>query len=100
MRNLCSTKQIHGMRISRNGSRGILKFSHNKDIKKMLNKFNVGHAKTKHTLLGTHLKFFKRRYSQTNEEVTCLTYTSAISSLMYVMVCTRLYIAHALRVVS
>ena len=49
------------------------------------------------------VKLFVEQCPKTQEEeedVSCFPYASAVSSLMYVMVCTRLDIAHAMRVLS
>jgi len=54
------------------------------------------------TLLG-HLRLTKEMCPKTKEEedkISKVPYDSTIRSLMYVMVCTRLYIAHAVGVVS
>jgi len=92
MKDLGPAKQILGMRISRDRSKGILNLSQEKYIKKLLSKFNVGNAKTRNTHLGTHLKFSKRQSSHTEEEehhMSKVPYASAVGSLMYAMVCTR-----------
>ena len=65
--------------------------------------FYKNYAKTRNTPLGTHLKFSKRQSSQTEEEeshMSKVSYASTVGSLMYVMVCTRPDIAHAVGVVS
>jgi len=103
MKDLSPAKQILGMRISRDRSKGILNLSHKKYIEKLPSRFNVGNAKTRNTPLGIHLKFSKRQSSQTEEEeshMSKMPYVSTVGSLMYVMVCTRPDIAHAMGVVS
>ena len=53
--------------------------------------------------LGSHFKLSKEQSSKTEEErdhMSKMPYASAIGSLMYAMVCTRLKIAHAVEVVS
>ena len=60
-------------------------------------------AKAISTPLPSHLKLTKEMCPKTQEEehkMSKLSYTSAIGSLMYAMVCTRLDIAHALGVLS
>ena len=103
MKDLGPAKQILGMRIFRNRSEGVLKLSQEKYIEKLLDRFNVGDAKTRNTPLGTHLKFSKKQSPQSDEE-TCymsrVPYASAVGSLMYAMVSTRPDIAHAVGVVS
>jgi hypothetical protein len=103
MKDLGPAKQILGMRIFRNRTEGFLKLSQAKYIKKLLERFNVGDAKTRNTPLETHLKFSKDQYPQSYEEESHMSkvpYASTIGSLMYAMVCTRPDIAHAVGVVS
>jgi len=91
------------MRISMDRFEGIMNLSPEKYIEKLLRRFNVGNAKTRNTPLGTHLKFSKRQSSLIKEEeshMSKVSYASAIGSLMYVMVCTRLDIAHAIELLS
>ena len=65
MKDLSPAKKILGMRISRDRSEGIMNLSQEKYIEKLLSKFNAGNAKTRNTPLGTHLKFSKKKSSQT-----------------------------------
>src|ERR1044072_734417 len=55
MKDLGPAKQILGMRISRKRSEGTLKLSQQKYVEKLLDRFNVGDAKTRSTPLGNHL---------------------------------------------
>ncbi|RVW99369.1 Retrovirus-related Pol polyprotein from transposon TNT 1-94 [Vitis vinifera] len=60
-------------------------------------------AKPMSTPLGSHFKLSKEQSPKTEKEryhMSKVPYASAIGSLMYVMVCTRPDIAHAVRVVS
>ena len=60
-------------------------------------------AKVVCTLLVGHLKLTKEMCPKTQEEegkISKVPYASTIGSLMYVMVCTRLYIAHIVGVFS
>ena len=101
MKNLGATKQILGMRITRNG--GVLRLSQEEYVKNVLSRFRMGEAKLVSTLLATHFKLSKEQSATTEEErdhMTKVPYASAIGSLMYAMVCTRLYISHAVGVVS
>ena len=53
--------------------------------------------------MGSHFKLSKEQSPKTEEErdhMSKVPYASAIGSLMYAMVCTRLDIAHAVGVVS
>jgi hypothetical protein len=60
-------------------------------------------AKPISTPLENHFKLTKKMCPKTQEEIEYVSrvpYSSTIDSLMYVMVCTRLDIAHAVGVVS
>ena len=72
-------------------------------MKKILSKFNMKEAKPVSTHLGSHFKLSKEQSPKTEEEMDHMSkvpYASTIGSLMYAMVCTRPYIAHAVGVVS
>ena len=72
-------------------------------MKKVLSKFNMNEAKPVSTPLGSHFKLSKEQSPKTEEErdhMSKVPYASAIGSLMYAMVCTRLDIAYAVGVVS
>ena len=63
----------------------------------------MNEAKPVSTPLGSHFKLSKEQSPKREEErdhMSKVPYASAIGSLMYAMVCTRLDIAHAVRVVS
>ncbi|RVW76154.1 Retrovirus-related Pol polyprotein from transposon TNT 1-94 [Vitis vinifera] len=103
MKDLGAAKQILGMRIIRDKTNGTLKLSQSEFVKKVLNRFNINEAKPVSTPLGSHFKLSKEQSPKTEEEMDHMSkvpYASAISSLMYVMVCTRSDIAHAVGVVS
>ena len=66
-------------------------------------KFNSNEAKLVITPLGSHFRLSKEQLLKTKEEsdhISKVPYASAIGSLMYVMVCTRLDIAHIVEVVT
>ena len=103
MKDLGVAKQILGMRIIRDKANGTLKLSQSEYVKKVLSRFNMNETKPVSTPLGSHFKLSKEQSPKTEEEkdhMTKVTYVSAIGSLMYAMVCTRLDIAHAVGVVS
>ncbi|RVW50266.1 Retrovirus-related Pol polyprotein from transposon TNT 1-94 [Vitis vinifera] len=103
MKDLGAAKQILGMRIIRDKANGTLKLSQSEYVKKVLNRFNMNEAKPVSTPLGSHFKLSKEQSPKTEEErdhMSKVPYASAIGSLMYAMVCTRLDIAHAVGVVS
>ena len=63
----------------------------------------MNEAKSVSTPLGSHFKLSEEQSPKTEEEMDHMSkmpYASAISSLMYTMVCTRPDIAHVMGVVS
>ena len=103
MKDLGATKQILGMRIIRDKANGTLKLSQPEYLKKVLSRFIMNEAKPISTPLGSHFKLSKEQSLKIEEErdyMSKVPYASAIGSLMYVMVCTRPDIAHAMGVVS
>ena len=103
IKDLGVAKQILGMRIIRDKANGTLKLSQSEYVKKVLSRFNMNETKPVSTPLDSHFKLSKEQSPKTEEErdyMSKVTYVSAIGSLMYAMVCTRLDIAHAVEVVS
>ncbi|KAI3791043.1 hypothetical protein L2E82_04591 [Cichorium intybus] len=91
------------MSIARDRVTGTLKLSQTKYIKKVLEKFSMADAKARSTPLGSQLKLSKKQSPKTGEDkeqMAKVPYASAVSSLMYAMVCTRPDIVHAVGVVS
>ena len=91
------------VRIIRDKANGTLKLSQLEYVKKILNRFNMNEAKPVSTLLGSHFKLSKEQSPKTEEErdyMSKVPYALAIGNLMYAMMCTRQYIAHAVGVVS
>ena len=103
MKDLGAAKQILGMRIIRDKANGTLKLSQSEYVKKVLSGFNINEAKLVSTPLGSHFKLSKEQSPKTEEEkdhMSKVPYASTIGSLMYVMVCTRSDITHAVGVAS
>ncbi|GKU85719.1 hypothetical protein SLEP1_g345 [Rubroshorea leprosula] len=103
MKDLGPAKQIMGMAITRDRKAGKLWLSQEKYVERLLERFNMKHAKPVSTPLANHFKLSKRSCPTTKEEkekMSPIPYYSAVGSLMYAMVCTRPDIAHAVGVVS
>jgi hypothetical protein len=69
----------------------------------VLERFRMHNAKLVSTPLANHFKLTKELFPKTQEEIEYMSkvpYSSTVGSLMYVMVCTRSDIAHAVGVVS
>ncbi|KAL8112467.1 hypothetical protein AgCh_019972 [Apium graveolens] len=103
MEDMGAAKQILGMSIIRDIAKGTLKLSQQKYVEKLLQKFSVQDAKTRSIPLASHFNLTKKQSPKTDEgkkDMAKVPYASAVGSLMYVMVCTRPDIAHAVGVVS
>ena len=77
--------------------------SQEKYVERILERFNMKHAKPVGTPLGGHFKLSKKSCLSSmkeKENTESVPYSSAIGSLMYAMVCTRSDIAHAVGVGS
>ena len=101
MEGLGVAKQILGMRITRDNE--ILKLSHEEYVKKVLNIFNMVEIKPMSIPLASHFWLSKDQSPSTKQKqvyMAKVSYASIIGSLMYVMVCTRSNITHAVGVVS
>uniref|UniRef100_A0A3Q7H7E6 Reverse transcriptase Ty1/copia-type domain-containing protein n=1 Tax=Solanum lycopersicum TaxID=4081 RepID=A0A3Q7H7E6_SOLLC len=68
MKDLGPTKQILGMKISRDRSAGTLNLSQELYIEKVLSRFRVNDAKPRTTPLANHFKLSKEQSSKTAEE--------------------------------
>jgi hypothetical protein len=91
------------MRIKRDMKNCKLTLSQGEYIEKVLERFRMHNEKPVSTPLTSHFKLTKEMCPKTQEEIKYMSrvpYSSTVGSLMYVMVCTRPYIAHAVGVVS
>ena len=91
MKDLGPARQILGMQIIRDRKAKKLQLSQEKYIKRVLERFNMKHAKPVNTPIGSHFKLRKRSCSSSKKEkgdIVSTIYSSAVGSLMYTMVCT------------
>ena len=98
MKDLGAAKQILGMRITSDRKNHKLTLSQSEYIEKVLGRFKMKDEKTISTPLANHFKLTKEMCPKTQEEIDYMSkvpYSSVVGSLMYAMVCTRPYIAHA-----
>ncbi|CAM8990218.1 unnamed protein product [Rhodiola kirilowii] len=103
MKDLGPVKKILGMQILRNMEQGTLFLNQQGYIEKVLTKFGMGNAKTVLTPISQHFKLHKDQSPQSEKDINYMqevTYSCAVGSLMYAMVCTRPDLAHSLSVVS
>ena len=104
MKDLGEARKILGMEITRDREGGKICLTHKQYLKKVLQCFDIS-KKSKHvsTPLAPHIKLSASLSPSSNEERECMSrvpYANVVGSLMYVMVCTRPDISHAIRVVS
>ena len=97
MKDLGATKQILGMRITRDMKNRKLTLSQIEHIQKVLKRFNMQNAKPVTTPLDDDFKLSKETCPKTQEEMDYMykvPYASVVGSLTYAMVCTRPNNAH------
>nr|GFD13035.1 retrovirus-related Pol polyprotein from transposon TNT 1-94 [Tanacetum cinerariifolium] len=103
MKDLGSAKQILGMSIISDKTKGTLRLSQEKYIGKVLEKFNTKDAEAKCQPLGGHFNLSKKQAPKTEasrQRMAKVPYALAVGSVMYAMVCTRPDIAHVVGFVS
>ncbi|MDV3183825.1 MAG: reverse transcriptase domain-containing protein [Sweet potato little leaf phytoplasma] len=103
MKELGAAKRILGIDIKRNRRQGILCLSQEAYSIKMLSKFNMYDSKSVPVPLGRHFKLSVAQSPSDDRQkadMANIPYASAVGSLMYLMVCTRPDLAHAMSVVS
>lgn len=103
MKELGAAKRILGIDIRRNRKQGTLSLSQEVYSSRMLSKFNMYECKPVSVPLGRHFKLSagqSPKDQQQKAEMNNIPYASAVGSLMYLMVCTRPDLAHAMSVVS
>ena len=103
MKDLGNAKRILGMEILRDRKADKLWLSQERYIERMLERFNMKNSKPISTPLVSHFKPSKRLCPSTEKEkgeMSVISYSFTVGSLMYAMVCTRLDISHVIGVVS
>jgi len=103
MKDLGPAKKILGMEISRNRPERKLTLSQAGFAEKVLRRFDMHKSKVVSTPLAAHFKLSADLSPKTDSErkyMEKIPYSSAVGSLMYLMVCTRPDLAQAVSVVS
>ena len=103
MKDLGDANHFLGMRIKRNRKKGILELSQESYIQKVLQRFKMQEGKAVSTPLPSYLKLSKDDSPKSDAEkaeMAKVPYSSAVGSLMYVMIATRPDIAFAVGMVS
>ncbi|GJX40790.1 retrovirus-related pol polyprotein from transposon TNT 1-94 [Tanacetum coccineum] len=103
MKELGEAKKILGMEIIRDQSCKILRVSQSGYVSKILNNFRIDNEKSVKMPFDGHFKLSLKDFLVRDcdvERMSKVPYANAFGSLMYLMVCTRPYIAYAVSVVS
>ncbi|GJS34883.1 retrovirus-related pol polyprotein from transposon TNT 1-94 [Tanacetum coccineum] len=103
MKDLGPSNKILGMQIHRDRVSRKIWLSQKSYVKKILQRFNMQDCKPISTLFPTDVKLSSKMSPSSEKErmeMSRVPYTSAVGSLMFAMICTRLDIAHAVGVVS
>jgi len=103
MKDLGDAKKILGMEITRDRGSGRLWLSPENYVLKVLEKFNMVEVRAVTTLLADHFKLSSKECPQSlkeEEEMSQVSYFSAMRSLLYAMVYTSSDLAYAVSTVS
>ncbi|KAE8698964.1 Alpha-glucan water dikinase [Hibiscus syriacus] len=103
MKDLGSANKILGMQIHRDRSNRKIWLSQKNYLKKILSRFNMQYCKPISTPLPINFKLSSSISPSSKEErmeMSRVPYASAVGSLMFAMICTRLDIAQGVGVVS
>lgn len=103
MKDLGSAKQILGMNISCDRKSRKLWLSQEARVERVLERFNIGKVNYIHSPLVNHFKRSSEHCpisEKMKQEMRGVSYDSAVSSLIYVMVCIRVDMAHTVGAVS
>ncbi|GJR43097.1 kinase-like domain, phloem protein 2-like protein [Tanacetum coccineum] len=103
MKDLGAARKILGMEIIRDRKHGKLFLSQKSYIENIISRFGMSSANSVNTPSSANFRLSTTCAPQTEAEIEYMSripYASAVGSLMYVMVCTRPDIAHAMSVVS
>jgi ATP-binding cassette subfamily B (MDR/TAP) protein 1 len=98
-----AAKKILGMEITRDRKSGLLFLRQHDYINKVLHHFNMPDAKKVTTPIAPLFKLSSTQCPVTDEDIEYMSkvpYSSAVGSLMYAIVCSRLDLSYAMSLVS
>ncbi|KAF2283723.1 hypothetical protein GH714_014570 [Hevea brasiliensis] len=101
MKDLGTAKKILEMEITKDKSFGKLFLSQQAYVEKVLKRFNMNNTKPVTVLFTAHFKLSTDMSPKTDEEMehmSNVSYSSAVGSIMYAIVCIRPDISHAVSV--
>ena len=103
MKDLGEASFILGIKVYRDRPNRMLGLSQKMYIEEVLKRFSMKNSKRRLLPLMHGITLSKKMCLSTSEEIECMRripYVSAIESLMYVMLCTRLDIAFTMSIMS
>jgi hypothetical protein len=103
MEDLGPAKKILGMEIKRDIKSSLLFLSQEKYIEKVLHRFNMHDAKFVSTPIASYFKLSALQCPTSKDDIEYMLrvpYSSVVGSLMYIMVCSRPDLSHAMSLVS
>ena len=103
MKDLGEAKRILGMDIFRDRKRKELKLVQTDYVDKVIKKYQVLDARSVSIPLASHFKLSKEHLPKTEQEkkeMSRIPYANIVGSSMYLMICTRPDVAHAISVAS
>ena len=103
MKDLGNARRILGMDILRNRSKRELKLVQADYISKIIKKFQMQGTKSVSIPLAAHFKLSKEKMPKTDQErkeMSLVPYANIVESIMYIMICTRPDVSHAISVAT
>lgn len=103
MKDLGEAKKILGMNIVRNRKKSMLILNQASHVEKVLSKFSMSNSKPVKIPLAAHFQLSKTQSPKTTSEISAMknvSYSSAVGSVMYLMVSTRPDIAFTISCLS
>lgn len=103
MKDMGEAKRILGMEIHRDRSKGVLTLSQGNYLMKVLDTFKLDQCNSVQTPLGVHFKLraaTEKDLKEQEEEMKSVPYASAVGSIMYAMIGTRVDLAYPVGVIS
>ena len=103
MKELCDATYILWIRIYRDRSKRLIGLSQSTYIDKVLHRFRMQEANSGFVPMSHGIAISKEDYPKSSDDKDCMNkvpYTSAIGSIMYVMICTRHDVLYALSMMS
>ncbi|KAL5567861.1 hypothetical protein UlMin_024436 [Ulmus minor] len=103
MKDIGKARRILGMKIIRNRISRVLTLKQSSYLEKVFSKFSMTDAKPTSVPIAGHFKFSAEQCPKTEEgkeDIINVLYSSAVGSIMYTMICTKLDVAYEISLLS